>query len=74
MWNDRFTSKSKQCPTEHKPEQKRLSHYSLALKFLHLLREEKCYSLYAAAEQVDHFKFNVVFSPTDAKPSSDCLN
>ena len=36
-------------------KQKGLSHYSPALKFLHLLREEKRYSLYAAAEQVDHF-------------------
>ena len=37
--------------------QKRLSRYSPALKFVHLLREKKCYSLYAAAEQVDYFKF-----------------
>ena len=37
-------------------KQKRLSHYSPALKFVHLLREKKCYSLYAAAEKVDHFK------------------
>ena len=36
---------------------KRLSHYSPALEFVHLLREKKCYSLYAAAEKVDHFKF-----------------
>ena len=35
--------------------QKRLSHDSPALKFVHLLREKKCYSLYAAAGQVDHF-------------------
>jgi hypothetical protein len=36
------------------PKQKRLSHISPALEFVHLLREKKCYSLYAAAEQVDH--------------------
>ena len=35
--------------------QKGLSHDSPALKFVHLLREKKCYSLYAAAGQVDHF-------------------
>ena len=36
-------------------KQKRLSHRSPALEFVHLLREKKCYSLYATAEQVDHF-------------------
>ena len=35
-------------------KQKRLSHDSPALKFVHLLREKKCYSLYGATEQVDH--------------------
>ena len=37
-------------------KQKRPSHYSPAFEFVHLLREKKCYSLYAAAEKVDHFK------------------
>ena len=74
MSNDRLTRKSKQYPTEHKPKQKRLSRYSPALKFVHLLREKKCYSLYAATEQVDHLEFNLVCSPIDAKPSLDCLN
>ena len=38
-------------------KQKRLSPKNPAFEFVHLLREKKCYSLYAAAEQVDYFKF-----------------
>ena len=52
----------------------KLSRYSPALEFVHLLREKKCYSLYAAAEQVDHLRLNVVCSPINAKPSANCLN
>ena len=37
-------------------------------------QEKNCYIVYAAAEQVDHFKFNVVCRPINAKLSSDCLN
>jgi len=55
-------------------KQKRPSNYSPALEFVHLLREKKCYSLYGATSGLDHFEFNVVCSPINAKPSPDCLN
>ena len=41
--------------TLNSQKQKRLSHDSPALKFVHLLREKKCYSLYGAASELDHF-------------------
>ena len=40
-----------------------------SLKVCTFVQEKKCYSFYAATKRVDHFKFNVVCSPTDAKPS-----
>ena len=55
-------------------KQKKLSKNCPAFEFVHLLQEKKCYSLYAATEQVDHFEFNVVCSPISDKPSPDCLN
>jgi hypothetical protein len=36
-------------------KQKRLSHYSPAFEFVHLFREKKCYSLYGATSELDHF-------------------
>ena len=45
-----------------------------SLKVFTVSQEKNCYSLYAAAEQVDHLRLNVVCSPINAKPSADCLN
>ena len=44
-----------------------------SLRVFTVSQEKNCSFLYAAAEQVDHFKFNVVYSPINAKPSPDCL-
>jgi hypothetical protein len=56
------------------PETKEAEPLQPSLKVCTFTQEKKCYSLYATAEQVDHFKFNMVCSPINAKPSPDCLN
>ena len=56
------------------PETKEAEPLQPSLKVFTVSQEKNCYIVYAAAEQVDHFKFNVVCSPINAKPSSDCLN
>ena len=51
------TDRNVEVETLNSPKQKRLSHYSPALKFVHSLQEKKCYSLYAATGQVDHMVY-----------------
>ena len=49
------TDRNVEVETLNSPNQKRLSHKSPALEFVHLFREKKCYSLYGATSELDHF-------------------
>ena len=44
-----------------------------SLRVCTVAQEKNCYSLYGATSEMDHIKFYVVSSPTNAKLSSDCL-